>query len=200
MDRSVIQNYPFRTNFAGLKGDLRSMQSNGWEMAVDTAKQEAFDTLRIRVAGRHRGLNLVLMSGYAELSPREWMLSSGLSQYLSNIEIPIKVCAQTVVISLHEAPQFRSANFKSQMIVEMGPPKQFSLEDFCVFKTFGNETEIYVPEKKIFDVQEYLKDILDSQKDKQSEIRQQMLRDGEKYKFNNQIQESQKLRLVGYTA
>lgn len=199
---TVPQNYPFKTNFAGMRGDLLSMQTAGWELSVDCDRMMEYDAVKIRVAGRHRSLGLLLISGHLSLPTELWMrgVENGLMRHLEHMEIPIKVCAQAVTIPLYGTPQFNAVNFGEFGMRELKVDRirQFSLEDLCVFKTFGKETELFVPEKKIIDVQEYLKDILVSQEDKQKEIRQRMLREGERFNLKNELQEAPKLRLVGY--
>lgn len=181
------------------------MQSAGWEVSVDSTRSEHRHSLQVRVAGRHRALNLMLLSGILELDIGIWMrgVQGDLMRHLEYMEIPIKVCAQQVVIPLYGTPKFGAVNFADFGMRELDPAsvRTISLEDLCVFKTFNNETELFVPEKKIIDVQEYLKDILISQEDKQKEIRQRMMRDSErlsKSHFINEMQEAPKLRLVGY--
>lgn len=185
------------------------MQSAGWELSVDTQRSMNRDTLQIRMAGKHRALNLMLLSGIAEV-PTELMSRahhgrdpSAFLRYFEHLEIPIKCFAHSVTIPLYGTPKFQAVNFMDFGMRELDPGtiRQFSLEDLCIFKTFDNETELFVPEKKIIDVQEYLKDILISQEDKQREIRQKFLREGDRLTsqhFKNEMQEAPKLRLVGY--
>lgn len=199
---TVPQNYPFKTNFAGMRGDLLSMQSAGWELSVDCDRMMEYDSVKVRVAGRHRSLGLLLISGFIAIPTELWMggVENGLMRHLKHMEIPIKVCAQSVTIPLYGTPQFNAVNFGEfgMRELEVDRIRKFSLEELCVFKTFGKETELFVPEKKIIDVQEYLKDILVSQEDKQKEIRQKMLREGERFNLKNELEEAPKLRLVGY--
>lgn len=199
---TVPQNFPFKTHFAGLRGDLHSMQREGWELAVDSQRMMEWDGIKVRVAGKHRALNLILLSGQIVIPTEMWVrgMENGLMRHLEHMEIPIKVCAQSISIPLYGSPSFRAVNFAEfgMQELDMGNVRNISLEDLCVFKTFGQETELFVPEKKIIDVQEYLKDILVSQEEKQKEIRQRMLREGEKFNLKNELQEAPKLRLVGY--
>lgn len=183
------------------------MQANGWEVSVDHQRAMERDTIQFRVAGRHRSLNLMLLSGIAEIHARVMYETRhdpmALARHFEHIEIPIKVCAHSVTIPLYGKPEFKAVNFMEFGMRELDPRsvRNFSLEDLCVFKTFDNETELFIPEKKIIDVQEWLKDILVSQEDKQKEIRQRILRDGERLTsqhFKNEMQEAPKLRLVGY--
>lgn len=199
----IPQNFPFKVNFAGLRGDTCSLQSQGWELAVDQCAEMDYDTLTFRVAGRHPKLNLQIISGNVRLERHfvhEALRSNNVMEYFRHIEIPISFVAPRVDMVVYGKPQFNSVNFADMGMreLDLNNIRRFTLEELCVFKTFGNETELYIPEKKIIDVQEYLKDILMSQEDKQKEIRQRMLREGEKFNLKNELEEAPKLRLVGY--
>lgn len=203
----IPQNFPFKTEFAGLRGDVLSMQSQGWELAVDTSEDPSRDSLNFRVSGRHPRLNLQLISGIVALD--RYMFhrvlqgheSEGrLYDYFNHIIIPISFVAPRVDMVCYGKPNFRSVNFGEFGMRELDVDniRRFTLDELSVFRSFGNETELFVPEKKIIDVQEYLKDILISQEDKQKEIRQRLLREESKLSFKNELAEAPKLRLVGY--
>lgn len=203
----IPQNYPFKVEFAGLRGDLASMQRQGWEIAVDQMRDESYDSFLFRIAGRHRSLKLELISGNVRLE-RHFVHDAihrggmEMSRYFEHIVVPISFMAPRIDMVVYGKPDFRAADFTQfgMRELDMSNVKRFTLEELGVFKTFGNETELFVPEKKIIDVQEYLKDILVSQEDKQKEIRQRMLKESvlSKESFKNELAEAPKLRLVGY--
>jgi hypothetical protein len=196
-------NYPFRVNFAGLTGDLASLQSQGWELSIDQTEDPGRDSIGFRVAGRHKNLNLQIISATLYLE-RHWVMKSILdnrvTEYFRHLEIAISFIAPRVDMVVYGKPNFRAVDFMEfgMRELDMDNVQRFNLEDLGVFRTFGKETELFVPEKKIIDVQEYLKDILVSQEDKQKEIRQRMLREGEKFNLRNELEQAPKLRLVGY--
>lgn len=197
------KNFPFKVEFAGLRGDTHSLQRQGWELAVDTCSDMDYDAMTFRVAGRHQKLNLQIVSGNVRLERHfvhEALRSDNVMKYFEHIMIPITFIAPRVDMVVYGKPNYKAVNFAEfgMQELDMSNIRRFNLEELCVFKTFGKETELYVPEKKIIDVQEYLKDILVSQEDKQKEIRQRMLREGEKFNLRNELEEAPKLRLVGY--
>lgn len=204
----IPQNFPFKVEFAGLRGDLMSMQSQGWEIAVDQSEDPGLDCMMFRVAGRHPKLNLQLISGVVRLERRFFegamrgysSREGDLYGYFDHIHIPISFIAPRIEMVVYGKPDFRAVNFAQFGMHELDVNniRRFNLEELSVFRTFGKETELFVPEKKIVDVQEFLKDILVSQEDKQREIRQRLLREGEKFNMKNEMADAPKLRLVGY--
>lgn len=205
----IPQNFPFRVNFAGLRGTTLDMQSNGWELAVEQNHEHYIDAMQFRVAGRHHKLNLRLVSGILNLERgfiHEALQRGGgsLMNYFEHLEIPIAAIGQRVEMIVYGKPDFRAVNFEQfgMRELDLNNIRRFTLDELGVFKTFGNETEIILPEKKLIDVQEYLKEIIASQEDKQKEIRQRILREGErnlnKDHFSNDLEQAPKLRLVGY--
>lgn len=201
----IPRNFPFKVEFAGLRGTTVTMQDQGWELAVDTTEDPYRDEMKFKLAGRHKKLNLQLLSGEVRLEKylmKDYLhrFGEGLHRYFENILIPISFIAPKIEMINYGRPNFGAVDFRDFGMVELDPRtiKRFTLEELSVFRTFGRETELYVPEKKIIDVQEYLKDILVSQEDKQREIRQKMLREGEKFNLSNELADAPKLRLVGY--
>lgn len=202
----IPQNFPFKVEFAGMRGDTLSMQSQGWELAVDQAEDHYHDAMMFRVAGRHPKLKLSLISGEVRLERQffhQAMMGGNegaIYDYFQHIHIPISFVAPKIDMVVYGKPNFRSVNFGDfgMRELDVNNIRRFTLDELGVFRSFGNETELFVPEKKIVDVQEFLKDILVSQEDKQREIRQRMLREEEKFNLRNELAEAPKLRLVGY--
>lgn len=191
---SLLKNYA-KVNFAGLRGDTRSMQAEGWELSVDTQRDYQRAGYLYRLAGRHPSLNLRLLSGVALVDGRQTYMGNP----IGNLEFPIAFAAPNIMINLMDKPNFSSLNAESIEHFRVGYNERFDLDDLAMFRSYGGEQEIIVPSKKILEVQDYLSEILEQQQEKQREIREMMLRDsqGSEISFKSKMQEAPKLRLVG---
>lgn len=221
-----LQGYPFNIELAGLRGNTRSMQENGWEISVDTAELYDRNSYRIRLAGRHLKLNLRILSGSIELdvgyflrnidSPsfrnyhdsslvgghrgmqfhtRKGTVNVGLP--FDHFVIPISFVGPSIVVNIpKERFGWRAVDFTSPEMIRQ-EFDHFDLDDIAMFKFVGNEKELFVPEKKIVEVQDYLQDIIKSQEEKQAEIRKKML-SNQNVSDTKTLNENNKLRLVGY--
>lgn len=172
--KTMVINAPVPINFAGLRGTTMSMQSNGWEIAAETTRSQDRYGHTIRLTGRHRDLGLYFYSGIAQFDYHHIASSSSLINPALHMEFPIKAFSQSMLINISEPssmPVYSAVDFSTPFNSSFDMRK-VSIEDLVPFKSFNKEAEVYLPEKKIVSVQEYLNEILGDQKEKQKEIRE----------------------------
>jgi len=166
--QNVVKNYPFKVNFAGLRGTTMSMQAAGWQLCVDSYRVENRHSMQYRISGRHPELRLRLLSGYFELSMGAIMEGH---RAFESVEIPIAYCSEAITMVINSQPTaFRAVDFSNPLSMNVAT-QSMSLDDLCPFMPFNNEVDVYIPEKEIVNVNDYLFKILDSQADKQKELR-----------------------------
>lgn len=171
-----IKNVPLKVDFAGLKGDTMSMQRMGWEFNISCDEDYYHQGFRYHFTGKHAGLGLYLYSGYVMIDRGSFMKHG--VQYLSNIEMPIRACAENISMNVAEMPSFKPISFASPSLETMTDYQMnrfMSLEECCFFQPMEvDQTLIIEPSE----VQKYMDAILEAQKPKQKELR-------EKYRKKN---------------
>lgn len=179
-DQLLVRNSPIPVNFAGLRGNTREMQSNGWELAIEKQDYAMTGMIGFRVAGRHSGLGLRILSGVSHLD-RGLMaeIFRGLADPSKIMAFDIRICADaiTMVVPQNSAPRFHAVDFGqiSCDSVDMGQminSLHRDIDDLVFFQPNNESADIYVPEKKIWTLQEQLEEILDTQKEEQAELRE----------------------------
>lgn len=145
-----------------------SMQAAGWQLCVDTYRMDQRHSTQFRISGRHPELRLRLLSGYFELSMQA--LVSGYRAF-EDVEIPIAYCSEAITMVINSQPTaFKAVDFSNPLSMNVAT-QRMSLDDLCPFMPFNNEVDIYLPKEEIVNVNDYLLKVLDSQADKQKEIR-----------------------------
>jgi hypothetical protein len=174
-------NGPIPVNFAGLRGSTRAMQADGWELAVETDRDMRSDAYRVRLAGRHKGMNLRTVSMPCMID--RYMMRVDPSTYLPRMEFKLYVCCEAINFVIPEAsagPVFASVNFGSPMMTEFNATKHLNLDECAFFKTYDDSADIYIPKKDLWTTEKHLMAIRDLQKDKQTELRAKARKEGAK--------------------
>jgi len=172
---SILRNAPLTVNFAGLTGNTMSMQSQGWELAIEK-NDMASDRggYQIRIAGRHRGMQLRIVSYPCQIDRSPYALHEMLRSIMFNIHI----CAESINFNLTDmsmAPKFQAVDFSRPEMTELTDVimnAHVSLDQCALFKPFNdNETTVYVPKDEIWTMEKHLKAIKEMQVDRQKELR-----------------------------
>jgi hypothetical protein len=171
-----IKNGPIPVNFAGLRGNTRAMQADGWELSIENHRSPDRDTYQIRLAGRHKGMNLRTVSMPQELPAylmemRQIGLTGG---GMPQLEFSLYVVCESISFMIPERaapPVFRSADFSSPMLTEFNAMKHINLDECAFFKTYDDSADIYIPKEDLWTTEKHLLAIRDLQKDKQTELR-----------------------------
>lgn len=198
-----VKNAPLKVSFAGLQGNTRGMQSQGWQIGVEVHRSPEEMAYIIRIAGKHPGMNLRTLSYPIQLDCHMLTVDQGLN-FLSHIEINLWVCAEQIVMRCDEAPKFKQVDWSKPELTSITSEilgKHINLDECCFFKPLNDQVDIYVPENKIHTVMDHLKAITDLQGDKQKEIRAKMMIDRRKKECSvssgepNSYDQSQEVRL-----
>lgn len=176
--RQVLVNAPIRVDFAGLQGTTRSMQEQGWELGVEVEKNYAYHAYTARLTGRHKGLNLMMYSGVAQFDISSFMRED--FSYFNEVCFPIaanNIASNIVIPAAPRAEAVRmTVDFTQPFMRTVSMDEMVSLEDVFFFQPFNEEKSLYLPDQKILEVQDYLDNILEGQKEKQKEIREKKRR------------------------
>jgi len=176
----LVKNAPIPVNFAGLRGNTREMQSQGWELALEKEDYHMTGRVGFRIAGRHSGLGLRILSGVSYLD-RNVMFGSdhGVADPSRMLAFEIRICADaiTMVVPENSAPRFQAVDFgriscSAMDMSQVMHSLHSDIDDLVFFQPNNEQADIYVPEKKIWTLQERLDEILDTQKDEQAELRE----------------------------
>lgn len=175
----ILQNAPIKTNFAGLRGDTLSMQNEGWQLNVDVQRAFEFHGWMVRLLGKHPGLNLRLYSGIATLDLSELARDGmrALLNWAETMEFPIAAhgIAQNIQLpSVSQPVTGRLVDFANPMMATIEKHKVFDLDDCCFFRPINHDVDVYVPQDKIWTIQEHLNAVADMQADKQKELREKL--------------------------
>ena len=168
----VLVNSPVPVNFAGMRGTTASLQASGWQLNVESDRSPWDRRINFRLMGKHPTLGLYFYSGVAQFDEACLMSQSHFIDASRHMEFPIRACAEAVNLMIPVAAPVVSVatvDFSKPFINET---RQVHLEEICIFKAMNVEAEIYLPEKKIISVQEYLDEVLKEQMSKQQEIRE----------------------------
>jgi len=158
-------------NFAGLGGDTASMVKHGWELNVSKNQSQLRDSLSIRIAGVHRAMNLQFLSAPFELDYDFIFKNRG--EFLSQIirapwEIKVEAFARNIIVRDVDSAKIVSYDWSGYLDIHRNPSKMTSVADFFHFPERGSE--IYIPEDKIWTVEEHLDSIRRMQEPLQDEI------------------------------
>jgi hypothetical protein len=151
-----------------------AMQACGWQLGVETHVPYDRAGYVIRLAGKHPGMDLKCISYPFEMD-RGLRLDTRTMSYAMSFDL--HVCAREVVMSVQEAPRFNQVDFSKpyfEPLEKLDIGKHVSLEECLFFRPLNDQTDIYIPEKKIWTVMEHLQQIKELQNDKQKEIREKM--------------------------
>lgn len=171
----IVKNMPLKVNFAGLSGDTRSMQMQGWEISLSCSEDHSNYGYVISMAMRHRGLNLMAYSSYLGLAMNSM---ENMVQYLGRVEFKLRACSEQINICTNDRDfgmSFRPVDFSRPeyaQITQLEMERHVSLKECVFFKTFNVESTIYVPEKEIWTIEGALAKIKEEQKDRQKELRE----------------------------
>lgn len=171
--RGIIKNAPIQVNFAGLTGNTMAMQSFGWQLGIETCVSEYMDGYTIRLAGKHPGMDLKCVS-------YPFRLGRGLelnNEFGPNMMFDLHICAREIIIHSTEMPKFRQVDWSKpyfEPMENLNLGAHFSFEECLFFRPLNDQTDIYVPEKKIWTIMEGLKEIKELQDERQKEIREKM--------------------------
>jgi len=197
----IIRNAPIPVNFAGLRGNTRTMQDMGWQLALECFANHLNISYDIRIAGKHPGMGLQVLS-----YPTRFFKPQFTMEMVPEMEFNLHLCAEQISIRSAEMPKFKSIDFSKPQAIpssDLAMDKHFTLEECCIFKPYNDEADIYVPEKKIWTIMEHLKGIKDLQYDKQKELREkarekrarQYSKEGREMTSPNQINENEEVKL-----
>lgn len=191
----ALQGVYFRQNaslvieLAGFCADAKTLQENGWELSVEEIRHNSFRGYLpvFRVHGRHRGANIYFFGEEFEFD------SDAVHRGVGEGTVDYATCVKRVVKVRHVG-----ANFTYQ--IPVGHPYEIRMHpvdfsspsssfvnyeainfrdnpDVFPFREFCTESEILIPEKKIWTIQESLDHILNTQKPFQKELREKHRRD-----------------------
>ena len=199
MIEGIIVNAPIEVNLRGLRGTTMSMQKDGWQVAVETYRNEYNASFAIRLAAKHPDMNIKTMSMPFEMERGPIEVTQRL---LPHIRFELFVVASEINFRQHEMPKFNMVDFSKPSFVpheEIDLGKHFSLEECCFFRPLKDQADLYVPENKIWTIMEHLKGVRELQDDKQKEIRERMLNDRRKKEnessINNNYEQKQEIKL-----
>lgn len=173
-----IINGPIPVNFAGLRGTTRAMQADGWELAVESHVDEYRDSYQVRLAGRHKGMNLRTVSMPTLVNRYRMELKES---WIPNMNFNLRVCSEAINFVVPEkavGPVFASVNFGSPMVAEFDAMKHLNLDECAFFKTYDDSADIYIPKEDLWTTEKHLLAIRDLQKDKQTELRAKARKEG----------------------
>lgn len=177
-----MQSMPVTVRMAGFESTTTRLQSQGWQISVETFRMVDRAASQVRVAFKHDGLKQVAL-GHMELGDEFFyaMTSSmeQMHQYWRNIGIEINCiapCIQLHCVAMRDAPSFAAIDARPQM-GELNNKKILDLSTIALFKPIKysekEDFEIYVHQK---DEKELLEILLKKQDVRQKEIRQNMKR------------------------
>jgi len=201
----ILVNAPIKVNFAGLIGTTMSMQRDGWELNIEVERHSAMHGYSVRLAGKHRGLDLMMYSGAAVIDVGVMMGRRSFHSWFEGMEFPIAAqsVAKNIMMprALPQSVSRFSVDFESPFMAEASTEKLCSLDEIFFFQSSNPDKTIYLPDNKIITMQERLDEIMGEQMEKQKEIREKKRRqsrgEGEEKTFNsNPMKEQIKLQLV----
>lgn len=173
---TILVNSPVKVNFAGLRGNTRDMQVDGWQLNVEVDRMVAAHGYQVRLIGKHTGLNLRLYSGVALIDMYELYAQRDIHRWFERIEFPISAhgVAKNIMMPapMSTTAKSFSVNFEEPFIERVSVDKMMSLDDIYFFSSFDQSKTIYIPQEEEYETQKYLDKILASQKDKQKELRE----------------------------
>lgn len=188
--QSVLERITARVNFAGLVGTTAEMVKNGWVLNVVKEVDGLRDCMRLRIGGHNKRLNLHCVSGevildYEFFARRAHQMEA--INYFSRIpwDVSISHVARNIIMESYSPRSIVSRDWSGYLDIKK-PSKEMSISDFFGFPEASQS--LFVPEKKIWTVQEHLDAIRGMQEPLQDEI----LRD---YKFSKE-EEKPLLKLV----
>ena len=174
-----VINYPVKINMAGWRSDTRTLQSNGWEIAMEqnTMQSSAHET--IRIAMTHPGLDLIALSNPQHF---DYYLIRGVGgpermmEYLRSFEFEVcQFFKRSNPVRIHNtntAFNFSAIDATPQMV----DSEIKTFEDLLPFKPVGGEL-IHVDPN---DVARLLTMIKEAQGPKQEEIRAKLRKQKER--------------------
>lgn len=167
-EASIINRVPLITYFAGMRGDTISMVKFGWQLNVHKEEDYARDGLMIRITGKHDGFNLRMISG-TMMFDRYHARDEQFLQRLSSIpfEIKIEYIAQNLIISNQQLTATIARNWTGTIDI-LNPRNPKSFDDYYGFPE--RKDSIFIPENKIWTVQEHLDALMKIQQPTQDEI------------------------------
>lgn len=183
--KNLIERVPAKINFAGLSGTTADMVRNGWDLNVLKHHESYRDCVEIRIGGRHKRLNLHFMSGSFSLDyeffhkRRE---QTDPMKIFSRIpwEITIGTLAQNIIVNMPGKTSVVSRDWSGYLDI-LKPKNDTPFEKLFEFPEASSH--LYIPENKIWTVQEHLEAIRSVQQPVQDEIlRESMNQTSSEYK------------------
>lgn len=172
--KKLIERVPAKINFAGLSGTTADMVRNGWELNVMKHDESYRGCVEIRIGGRHKAMNLHFMSGSFTLDYEFFhsrQVQADPRMIFSRIpwEIKMGYVAQNLIVSMDG--EARSSVISRDWSGYMDIFKPMSSTPFeKLFEFPEASSQIYIPENKIWTVQEHLEAIRSAQQPLQDEI------------------------------
>jgi len=201
MERELVylKNAPIKVFFCGLESNLHKLQNEGWQVAVEMYRMEAYAGRRVTFAFRHSSIKMTMI-GNVELSDHLLFNPNTLVNYFQHICINIQYIAPTIQVVQYPMATSQTSDFYP---IDCTPTyaktdKPLNLND--IFQPINKDVELYVLEK---DIGELMDIIHKKQAPKQREIREkrrrEIITDTSNIDINNSydIRKDIKLQLVG---
>lgn len=200
----ILRNSPIPVEYAGLRGTTASMQSQGWQINIEVNRAYEFHGYQIRLFGNHPNQAMQFISYPFSLSIDACMLKSGiLIPEWSPVQFYLLSPHLSLTVPMREMPIGKPINFGDMSCEDFNPDMQdrhISLQECMVFKSFNEEATIYVPEDKIWTMEEHLKAIKEIQAPFQKELREKKRKEANRAKAGDPSKNKAtdvKLQLVG---
>lgn len=174
MNREVfgyIQDYPIKVNMYGCRGNIYTLRSAGWNIAIQCEYSYQNIGYELRICGEHRTSQAKLLSEICHINPSEIEYGNGFEMF-NTIEIGIGLVAGQI----HIQGEFDYSRFRAftgtHPIYQEIKQQDFDPRKIPFFSDAIAENEIILPEKSIY---ESLQEILKKQEPHMAELRAKRL-------------------------
>lgn len=178
---NYLKNAPIPVDFCGLRGTTSSMQSSGWELAIERGLHGCYGDIEFRLAGKHSGMNLRILSWPTRVCRQalDTAVRSGNFNPASIMMFNVRISAEAInfVVPESRRPTFHAVSFNdismdSMQMDHMYKAVHENMDDLIFFQPNNENVDIYVPEAKIWTIQEHLDEALRMEMPKQAELRE----------------------------